>query len=38
MTDKKFMAKTAADSYQKRAVARALSTNVRRVFNLSINN
>ena len=38
MADKKIMAKTAADSYQKRAITRALSVNARRVFSLSINN
>ena len=36
MADEKIMAKNAADSYQKRAVARTLSANALRVFNLSI--
>ena len=35
MADKKIVAKTAADNYQKRAIARALSANACRVFNLS---
>ena len=38
IADKNITAKTAADSYQKRAVARALSAKARRVLNLSINN
>ena len=38
MANKKIMAKTATDSYQKHAVTRELSANARRVFNWRINN
>ena len=38
MPARKIMAETAADSYQKRAVALALSANASRNFNSSINN